>query len=55
MLKHSVLKGFVLAGFSIGTIYLRIEIPNHIDAYKTLSQNLIGCPTLSRENCKLSG
>ena len=30
-----------------------LEIPN--DAYATLSQNLIGCSTLSQEYCKLIG
>ena len=30
-----------------------LEIPN--DAYATLSQNLMGCSTLSQEYCKLIG
>ena len=30
-----------------------LEIPN--DAYTTLSQNLIGCSTLSQKYCKLIG
>ena len=30
-----------------------LEIPN--DGYTTLSQNLIGCSTLTQEYCKLIG
>ena len=30
-----------------------LEIPN--DAYTTLSRDLIGCSTLSLENCRLIG
>ena len=40
-------------GHDFGVIYLfyALEIPD--DAYTTLGQNLIGCPTLSQECCKL--
>ena len=43
----------VLGMLTLEVSFYELVIPN--DAYMTLSQNLIGCSTLSQEYCKLIG
>ena len=45
----------VIGHVKIEAIFLCIEIPNDIHVYTTLSENLIGCSTLSQRYCKLIG
>ena len=50
-LKQSIF--FQLGKSTMELSSIVLEIPNY--AYKTLSRNLIGCSTLSQENCRLIG